>query len=133
MVSRSSFYVITMAAFFSCRAAATLAADLPFKIDERTAQRLAAEGYDLGKGQKWFDYDAGMGRPFFVFYGLNESDGGFGYFAVNPWTGDVWDLWGCRQLSTRALRKSQAAIRRRFTREEMKQYGRLARLKPECV
>jgi hypothetical protein len=74
-----------------------------------------------------------MSPPFFVFYGLNESDGGFGYFAVNPWTGDVWALWECRKLSTQALRKSQAEIRRRFTHQEIKQYSRLAHLKPECI
>ena len=50
--------------------AAPQAAEPPWKIDEPTAERLAAEGYDHGIDQKWFDYDPGMGRPFFVFYGL---------------------------------------------------------------
>jgi hypothetical protein len=118
---------------FLCVGPATRAADLPFKIDERTAQRLAAEGWGHHIEPKWFDYDPGMGRPFLVFYGLTESDGGFGYFAVNPWTGDVWALWGCHKLSTPALRKLKADIRRRFTREELTQYARLARLKPECI
>jgi hypothetical protein len=40
-------------------------AELARKIDERTAQRLAAEGYDHGKEAKWFDYDPGLGHPFF--------------------------------------------------------------------
>jgi hypothetical protein len=56
-----------------------------------------------------------------------------GYFAVNPWTGDVWALWGYRKLSTPALRKSQAGIRRRFARDELQQYARLRRLRPECI
>jgi len=82
-----------------------------------------------------FDYDSNLSPPFFVFYGVNQPpvEGSFGYFAVNPWTGDVWALWGCRKLSTRALRKSQAEIRKRFTREELKQYARLRRIKPECI
>jgi hypothetical protein len=36
-------------------------------------------------------------------------------------------------LSTPALRKSQAQIRRRFTPAELKQYEKLRRLKPECI
>jgi len=45
----------------------------------------------------------------------------------------VWNLWGCHRLSTPAFRKSQAAIRRRFTRLELQQYVRLRRLKPTCT
>jgi hypothetical protein len=82
-----------------------------------------------------YDYTGKMSPPFFVYYGLNEppAEGGFGYFAVNPWTGDVWALSGCHKLTTPALRKSQMEIRKRFTREELQQYARLRRLKPECV
>ena len=133
---RAAFgHLLAIAGIVSSLAWGTTAArpDPPWKMDEQMAQRLAAEGYDHGVEEKWFDFDPGMGRPFFVFYGLTESDGSFGYFAVNPWTGDVWALWGCRKLSTPVLRRSQAEIRRRFTREELKHYPRLARLKPECI
>jgi flagellum-specific peptidoglycan hydrolase FlgJ len=109
---------------------------IPWKIDEPAAQRLAAEAnFNADKYLGSLDYASNMGHPFFVYYGINDAPaiGGFGYFAVNPWTGDVWALWGCHRMSTPALRKSQAAIRRRFTREEMKQYVRLRRLKPECI
>lgn len=115
-------------------AGASRAAELPWKIDEQTAQRLAAEAYDREMDPKWFDFDPGMSHRFFEFDGLNQSsNGSFGFFAVNPWTGDVWALWGCHKLSTPALRKSQAEIRRRFTHEELKHYARLSRLKPDCV
>jgi len=40
--------------------------------------------------------------------------------------------WAC-SMSTPAFRKSHAAIRRHFTREELKQYARLRRLKLECI
>jgi hypothetical protein len=82
-----------------------------------------------------YDYIGKMSPPFFVYYGLSETpaEGAFGYFAVNPWTGDVWALSGCHKLTTPALRKSQMEIRKRFTREELQQYARLRRLKPECV
>jgi len=110
-------------------------ADIPFKVDEATAQRLAAEGdHGSATGLEYFDPDSQSGS-FFVFHGLTKppAEGSFGYFAVNPWTGDVWALWGCHRLSTPALRRSQAALRRRFSREELKQYGRLRDLKPECI
>jgi len=119
-----------------CESFAAPAIEIPWKIDEPTAQRLAAEAhYGADKYLDAFDDDSNLSRPFFVFYGVNESpaEGSFGYFAVNPWTGDVWSLWGCRELSTPALRRSQAEIRKRFTREELKQYARLRRLKPECT
>lgn len=113
-----------------------LKAQLAWKIDEATAQRLAAEGYDGStKYLNYYEYMERMSRPFFVYYGMTElpAEGAFGYFAVNPWTGDVWALWGCRRLSTPALRKSQAEIRRRFSPKETRQYARLRRLKPECI
>lgn len=108
---------------------------VPWKITEDTARRLAAEGdHGAATGLDYFDPD-NNGGPFFVFHGLTKPpvEGSFGYFAVNPWTGDVWNLWGCRRLSSAALRKSQAEIRRRFTTTELKQYEKLRRLKPECI
>jgi len=112
------------------------AAPIPWKIDEATAQRLAAEAEhgsatDLGD----FDYDTSQKDPLFCLLRCNSTpaEGSFGYFAVNPWTGDVWALWGCHKLSTPALRKSQAEIRRRFTHEQLKQYTRLRRLKPDSI
>jgi hypothetical protein len=116
--------------------AAIRASEIAWKIDEPTAQRLAAEAhYGADKYLDAFNYGSNMSPPFFVYYGLNEppAEGGFGYFAVNPWTGDVWALWGCHKLTTPALRKSQMEIRKRFTREELQQYARLRRLKPECI
>ena len=118
------------------RSAAGQPADIPWKIDEPTAERLVVEGWPYGKLPGVLDYDPGMSRRFFEFYGISTargSEGGFGYFAVNPWTGDVWALWGCHRLSTPRLRRAQRQIRRRFTREELKQYSRLVGLKPDCV
>ncbi len=108
---------------------------IPWKLDEPTAKRLAAEAvYGVDEYLEAYDYDSNSGA-FIVFNTISKppANGGFGYFAVNEWTGDVWALWGCHRLSTPALRKSQAAIRRRFNRDELKQYARLRRLKPVCV
>lgn len=111
---------------------------IPFKIDEPTANRLAAEGVDHGATEEDFEYSENISKepiPFFSYQGLSRppADGSFGYFAVNPWTGDVWALWGCRKLATAALRKSQAEIRKRFTPEELKQYAKLRRIRPRCI
>jgi len=138
MILRSAVRVLGLAGSITVLTCGlpTRAAEIPWKIDEPIARRLTAEAhYGADKYLDAFDYDSNLSPPFFVYYGVNEApaEGGFGYFAVNPWTGDVWALWGCGRLSTPALRKSQAEIRKRFTREELKQYARLRHLKPECV
>jgi hypothetical protein len=111
---------------------------IPFKLDEPGAERLAAEGVGHGTTTEDLIYADNISDkpvPFFVYQGLSPppAEGSFGFFAVNPWTGDVWDLWGCRRLSTPALRKSQAEIRKRFTSTELKQYSKLRRLEPQCI
>jgi len=114
----------------------TSAAEISRKVDEPAARRLVAEQhYRAAKYLEVFDYDPNLSPPFYVYYGLTEPpvEGSFGSFAVNPWTGDVWSLRGCRKLFTPAFRKSQTKIRERFTRDELKQYARLRRLKPECI
>jgi len=137
LTSRSAFYVLALIGGIIVLYGGVVAREsqIPWKIDEATARRLAAEGhYGADEGLEYFDYDSNDGA-FIVFNTISRppANGGFGYFAVNEWTGDVWALWGCHRLSTPALRKSQAAIRREFTREELKQYARLRRLKPECI
>jgi hypothetical protein len=70
-----------------CHGVATMAADIPWKINEPTAQRLAVEAhYGADKYLDAFDYDSNLSPPFFVYYGVNEppAEGGFGYFAVKP-------------------------------------------------
>lgn len=107
----------------------------PWKIDEATAVHLV--GRVIGaRHERWLEPEPYMtDHSFFVFDGLNKPpvNGSFGFFAVNRWTGDVWALWGCHRLTFPALRRSQTAIRRRFTRTETRQYARLRRLKPGCV
>jgi hypothetical protein len=45
----------------------------------------------------------------------------------------VWNLWHCETLKTPALETSKAAIRKRFTPAEMKDYKRLSAMKPACM
>jgi len=114
------------------------ASQLHRKLDEPAARRLAAEAVQHG-----FNTDDFISEPYVEFgesffnYSLLAPPpatwGMYGFFSVNQWTGDVWVLWGCNKLSTPALRKSQAQIRRRFTLAEMKDYATLRRLKPFCI
>src|SRR6266849_2852011 len=110
--------------------AALSASGIPWKIDEGAALHLVGQGIGAWY-EVWLEPEPYMSDDsFFVFDGLNKPpvNGSFGFFAINRWTGDVWALWGCHKLSTPVLRRSQAAIRRRFTRTETKQYARLSRL-----
>ena len=111
--------------------------EIPLKIDEATAQTLAADAvYGSTKYIHSFAYqgsDSKIDPPFFVYDGIGPVNGSFGFFAVNPWTGDVWNLWGCWKESKLASRKIQAEIRKRFTADEFKRYADLSRLKPVCT
>ncbi len=51
-------------------------------------------------------------------------------YAVNPWTGDVWDLWSCERVSNASLRKMQTEIKQKFNSDEIKEYKRLHNLRP---
>ena len=140
LIRRSALYVFAGLRQFSCNYVNARETTISRKIDEPTAQRLAAEAVYRGdKYLEFFEYDGNMSSnfspPFLVFQGASKppAERSFGFFAVNPWTGDVWNLWGCHGLSTPVLRKSQAAISRHFTGAELKQYARLRRLKPECT
>jgi len=122
-----------LAAVLSFLMIATAAdADIAPKVDERLLYRLVAEA----NGDQPSDFDCGgtLDAPFILCAGLSRppAEGFFGYFDVNPWTGDVWSVWHCKWLSTPALRKSQAAIRKSFSAAEFKDYGRLHRLRPPC-
>ena len=111
-----------------------IAGDVPKKLDVDEAEQLAYKALSGHRprppGTLWYEPDISL--PFFTFSGAGILAGIDGYFAVNPWTGDVWYLWGCTRTTTLALRKAQDMIRHRFTAEERKQYRKLRRLKPVC-
>lgn len=110
-----------------------LADDIAPKVDAEESENLIYEG--LGnKPDGSLDYGGESPPPaFYDFQGLGPVAGSYGFFAVNPWTGDVWALWGCKRLATPTLRKSQAKIRQRFTKDELKQYPKLHKIRPECI
>jgi hypothetical protein len=55
-----------------------------------------------------------------------------GYYAVNPWTGDVWDVSGCKRLDSETLRKRRDAIRRE-SGVSRSAFARLRNRKPLCI
>ncbi len=54
-----------------------------------------------------------------------------GHFAVNPWTGDVWNPALCERVTLPSLQKVQEKIRKRSRLTE-KEYLRLRAKKPLC-
>lgn len=127
-------FVLFGAAIIWCESVAARENRVVWKIDQSTAKRLAAEAV-YGTDEYLNSYDFDSKTDAFIVFNTSSApaEGGFGFFAVNLWTGDVWALWGCHRLSTPALRKSQAAIRRQFPPAEMKRYARLRQLEPLCV
>jgi hypothetical protein len=66
----------------------------------------------------------------FLVYEIPGEEGIFAWIAVNPWTGDVWDMNECKLLSNPALQKAQAKIKDQFSAKEIKEYERLHSIKP---
>jgi hypothetical protein len=109
-------------------------AEIPKKLTERQAYQLIHRAFGNLHGGS-FEYGPDLDKNFYAYQGVGRvgTEGSFGFFSVNPWTGDVWDLWECHKLKRRRLQALKSAVRRRFTSEELKQYDRLSRLKPECI
>jgi hypothetical protein len=54
-----------------------------------------------------------------------------GYFAVNPWTGDVWNAAGCTRLTSSEIKRIQREIRKQLGVND-KEYQHLMDKKPLC-
>ena len=58
-----------------------------------------------------FRYDyAPEFTSFMAWWPNPDGDPLIGYFAVNPWTGDVWDVIGCERITSPTLQKAQESI-----------------------
>jgi hypothetical protein len=115
-----------------------------YKIDADTALRLIMESSCCGNAVKtlsqaqfnkykvhyWGDDLAPNDNvPFFMFVNFDAATA----YAVNPWTGDVWDRWECEKIDGPLAKKERENIYKRFTSEEKKQYVKLALMKPDCL
>lgn len=88
-----------------------LADEIPQKIDTTEAQDLTYEVTKKHNPDKGSLEYSGLSRHerFFTFQGLGPVAGSYGFFAVNPWTGDVWAL---STLAERISELSSNAVRR---------------------
>ncbi len=111
-----------------------LAESVAVKVGRKEAQHLAGRAVwnNARADVRYLDFQPGMAEPFITFQGVSPRST-FGYYAVNPWTGDVWALGSCHKMTTPALSKAQEAIHRRFTAEEDRDYARLRDIKPWCI
>jgi hypothetical protein len=91
-------------------------------ISEGTARKLAQDAL-VALGGDWpsanielYDYYwAPEFYAFMAYYPGPESADGVGvlqttYLAVNPWTGDVWDVTGCSLITSPAIAKEQESL-----------------------
>ncbi len=73
--------------------------------------------------------------PVFVYFEVTwpnpSGSPHLGNFAVNPWTGDVFNADGCELQASPSLKKLQASIRKQLQLKE-KEYLRLRAKRPIC-
>jgi len=125
-----------LASFPTLGRAEDIPKDIPWKIDRLTAQRLVLQAYPyrfLPSDSYVYDH---FDPPFFIFALIDRRMRIVAiqnWFAVNAWTGEVWELAGCYKLVTRAAHLSQLEIRRRFTKKELKRYDELSAFVPFCI
>jgi len=107
------------------------------KVDDQEAMKLVLTALGPPLPGAGLDVTSPEGfAPFLLVQALGNEAFTFGWYAVNPWTGDVWDVWICRlekRMSTPALRAEQAAIKHRFTAKELAAYPALRKIKPNCL
>ena len=105
------------------------------KIKNSLAKRLAAEASSISYrsvNNFLLSDDKTNTHEFIVLQYVNNWVGE-GFFAVNRWTGVVWDIWACEKVSTPKSDRSRLKIRKWFTPEELKQYDQLDSIRPICV
>lgn len=69
--------------------------------------------------------------PFLIYQTLERNKHAMGWYAVNRWTGDVWDINGnCKHLISPSLRKEQEKIKTQFSKKELEEYKHLNGLQP---
>jgi hypothetical protein len=108
----------------------------PQKISLQEARRLVYEVVkvhncvaEISRTQNPYD------REFFYFEVIAANPVAspmVGHFAVNPWTGDVWNSVLCERVTLPSLQKMQEKVRKRSRLRE-EEYLRLRAKKPLCA
>jgi len=101
------------------------------KVDNELGFKLLA----LAKGAKHGNLYGGPDdmSPFLIYEEAGKYVGLPVWYAINPWTGDIWNVFpgkDCKHLVNPALVQEQQEIKKRFSTEELKEYKRLSELKP---
>lgn len=114
-------------------ASSASAGEIPEKVSIELGNKLIgiAHGWPPERKIEPPDGYDGPDDPFYIYQELGQYVGTAGWYAVNPWTGDVWDIMGnCEHLTNSILQKEQEKIKMKFSKSEMKEYKRLNALKP---
>src|SRR5580658_2362179 len=116
MAGRSSFFLVAAALWVGLVCSAQ-----PRTMSEATARKLvrealAAQG-ESGPSVQIGPWKYDWAPEFYTFsaWRHNLADGLLVtyYFAVNPWTGDVWDAIGCSRIKSPGLDREQESILKR--------------------
>ena len=136
MTSLRCLFVGALALWISTASPAPAAETRPRKISIAAGRKLTSEAIKRHNAGAALIYTPREWDPDFYFFCATWSNpvGSpiIGYFAVNPWTGDVWEAAGCELLTTESLKKLQARIRERSRLKE-EDYRRLHAKKPWCA
>lgn len=106
------------------------------RINVDKARRLAQDAVKINNAGALLTESPRKFDPKFYFFAIvsNNRDASpiVGYLAVNPRTGDVWNIAGhCERLTSSALRRAQDQIRKRFGLTDT-EYERLQAEMPIC-
>jgi hypothetical protein len=86
----------------------------------------ASEGKDY-----WVvNRDINLDKPFIIYQVLSHHHYGSEFYAVNAFTGDVWNTLSCMQLANANLLAEQAKIKSQFQGDAIKGYTKLHLLRP---
>ena len=107
------------------------------KVGEQEARMLAYEavrGHDPRHEVNISRVDNRYDRDFIYFEATWPNPAGsqhLGNFAVNPWTGTVYDADSCEVVTSASLKKLQDSIRKRLNLRQG-EYAKLQAKKPIC-
>lgn len=122
--------LVLMLSFLLAFPKLVFAENVPEKVSEQLGYKLAVIAIDWpGQIHKTGVLKNTTGFLIYQIDGRYEDR--VGWYAVNRWTGDVWDINGdCKHLTNSKLQLEQGKIKEQFSKEELKEYKHLSRLEP---
>jgi hypothetical protein len=108
--------------------------EVPKKVTEQEAMDLVGTMYGPSVGEGGFDVtEPDDFNGFYLVADMGPEAGIADWWAVNPWTGDIWSVQLCffmGPVTSPEIRATQAKFKARFSQAELKEYTRLHRLEP---